>query len=503
MQASNRIIVNTLAQYIRTVANVLLSLYSVRLVFDLLGVEDYGIYALVAGVISMLSFFTNSLVSSTQRFLSVTQGRGNLDELKKVFSNSLLLHILIGFVVLLVLGALTPLLFNGFLNIPAERVNAAKVVYLIVLLMVYSSFLAAPYKALLVSRENIVYTSVIEMLDGVLKVVLVLFLYHIPYDKLIAYGWIMLAISLFSLFAFAVYGHRKYEECIRPRLSLFSRTYMVSLFKFTGWTTYSTLSIAIRNQGFAIVLNKLLGTAVNAAYGIGMQVCGMLSFINSSFNNAVAPQLMSSEGGGDRERMWRLAQVGSKFPFLLLAMIGIPAMFEMQTLLHLWLGNVPPYTVMFACTFLIMQMIDQMTSGLGLANKAIGNIGFYTVVTYTPKLLILPLGWFILHLGYDMEIVCALMIVIELVCTILRIPLLNRMEGFKPWRFVQDVFLRTMPPVVFCVMICTLVSLISASLKRMFFSFAFSIPVFGLAAYVFSLSPLEKGKIRSFLKKIR
>ena len=176
MQASNRIIINTLAQYIRTIVNMVLSLYSSRLVLEILGVEDYGVYSLVAGIVSMLSFLTNSLVGSTQRFLSVSQGKGDIRHLKEVFSNSLILHIVLGFLVAVVLGILTPFIFNGFLNIPVGRIEVAEKLYIMVILMVYASFIASPFRALLVSHENIVYTSIIDMLDGVLKVILVLVL---------------------------------------------------------------------------------------------------------------------------------------------------------------------------------------------------------------------------------------------------------------------------------------------------------------------------------------
>ncbi len=141
-------------------------------------------------------------------------------------------------------------------------------IYQQIILMVYVSFITAPYRALLVSRENIIYTSIIDVADGILKVILVLLLPYTSCDKLEIYGWIMFGITLFNLLAFGIYSHVKYEECIRPRLSLFNKGYIKELFKFTGWVTYSAVSISLRNQGLAIVLNKVLGTAINAAYGI-------------------------------------------------------------------------------------------------------------------------------------------------------------------------------------------------------------------------------------------
>lgn len=257
MQASNRIIANTLAQYIRTILNVLLSLYSARLVLDYLGVEDYGIYTLVAGVVSLLSFLTNSLISSTQRFLSYNQGKGDLENMKGVFSNSLLLHIILGLLIALVLESFTSFLFSGFLNIPVGREKVAEFIYQLVVVMVYISFMSAPYRALLTSRENIVYISVIDVTDGILKVVLVLLLPFLKMDNLMVYGCIMFFISCFNLLSFSIYAHLHYEECILPKLRYFSWDYVKRLFSFTGWVTYSALCITFRTQGLAIVLNKI------------------------------------------------------------------------------------------------------------------------------------------------------------------------------------------------------------------------------------------------------
>lgn len=507
MQASNRIIVNTLVQYTRTILNILLSLYSARIVLEYLGAEDYGIYALVAGVVSMLSFLTNSLISSTQRFLSFNQGKGNLENMKSVFSNSLLLHILLGLFIALALESLTPFLFSGFLNIPPGRENAARFIYQLVVVMVYISFMAAPYRALLTSRENIVYTSAIDVTDGVLKVIMVLMLPILHMDNLMVYGCIMSLISCFNLLSFSIYAHIHYEECILPKLRYFSWSYICKLFSFTGWVTYSALCITFRTQGLAIVLNKILSTTINAAYGIGGQVSGMVSFVSTSLNNAIAPQLIASEGRGERERMWMLAKIESKFSFLLLAMVGIPTIFEMDSLLQLWLKNVPQHTTLFARMFLMMQIIDMLTIGLDLANKAIGKIGFYTIITLTPKLLILPMGWIFLKLGFPVEAVCLLMITIETFCMLIRIPLLKRHQGFDAWDYIKEVFIKSMPLALISIISCFLICHFLDCKFRFFITFFISLSLGALFIYEFSLNKIERCKINKLIisikKKIR
>lgn len=495
MRASNRIIVNTIAQYIRTILNMLLSLISARLVLNILGVSDYGIYSLVAGVVSMLSFFTNSLVGSTQRFLSIHQGKGDISALKNVFSNSLLLHIVIGFGVMLILECLTPFLFGGFLNIPPDRIEAGAIIYQMVVVMVYISFVAAPYRALLISRENIVYTSIVDVCDGILKVALVVILIYLPGDKLIDYGWVMLGITCFNLLAFAAYSHIKYEECVRPRIRNFNRKFLKELGSFTGWVTYSSLCIALRNQGLAIVLNKLRSTAVNAAYGIGMQIVGMVSFVSASLGNAIAPQLIASKGADDIQKMWFLAEFQSKFSYLLLAMIGIPTMFVMQPLLELWLGNVPPYTMTFGCMFLAAQIIDMLTTGLATANKALGNIGKYTLITYTPKFLILPLGWYVLHCGAPMVLVAILFVVVEAFCMYLRIPLLKGADGFNATEFCRNVMLKSIPPTIVSLAACIALLYLPKFPASFLINYIVVIPLFLYVAYRCSLSEQERCKV--------
>lgn len=507
MKPSNRIIVNTLAQYLRTILNIILSLYSSRLVLNILGVDDYGIYALVAGVVSMLSFITNSLVGSTQRFLSVNQGKGNISELKKVFSNSVLLHIFLGGIVFIILEILTPILFNGFLNIPSGRVTAATIVYQQVVLMVYISFVASPYRALLVSRENIVYTSCIDVIDGVLKVVLVLMLPYINSDKLILYGWITLSINLFNFFAFSLYSHRMYEECVFPKLKYFTFSFLKNLFSYTGWVVYSTLCIALRTQGIAVVLNKFIGTQINAAYGLGSQISGMVSFISTSFANSISPQLMMAEGANDRSRMWFLAQLQSKYSFLLLSMISIPIIFEMDTLLHLWLGQeVPSYTKLFATMFILMQVVDMLTQGLATANRAIGNIAWYSILTYTPKLLILPIGYLLLVNKYSLVLFAVMCVIVEFLCMLLRIPLILKEKQFNPVIYIREVFVKSLFPVLASLVVCFFITNYITFWGRVIMTFSISIIVFIITAYFF-LGKLEREKVclmfNSFLNKIR
>lgn len=502
MRASNRIIVNTLAQYTRTIFNMVLSLYSTRLILEILGVEDYGLFTLVAGVVSFLNFITNALVSSTQRFLSVAQGRGDIAFLKNIFNTSLLLHICVSLLVIVVLELLVPLWFNGFLNIPNDRIFAAKVVYQQVLVMLVITFISSPYRALLVSHENIVYTSLVDMLDGVLKVVLVVLLSFIPYDKLILYGCAMLILRLANFFAYAIYDHVRYGECVFSLKNKFDKNYIRQLSSFTGWTMLGTFFTVFRNQGITIIINKTLGAAVNAAYGVGYQIAGMIGFVSSSLSAAIDPQLMKAEGSNNRDKMMYLAKFQSKFSYFLLSMFAIPCMFEVQSLLEIWLKEVPQYASIFAIMFLGSQMLDQLTMGLSAVNKAVGNIKVFTIVMGIPKFLELPLFWLIIYLGFPLFMAVLSYILMEFFTMFVRIPLLKQSCDLNVKEYIKYVFGKVFLPTMISVLVCFFCVHYFNFTWRFILTFICSIIVYTISIFTIGLELQEKKLLEDIFGKI-
>ena len=421
MNSSNKIIVNTVAQYTKTFINILLSLYSSRIILMILGESDFGIYSLIAGIVALLSFLTNSMVMSTQRFLSIGQGRGEEKELKNIFNNSLILHMFIGVVIVCIFVSITPLLFNGFLNIPVERKCASQILYFTIISVLFISFQTSPYKALLVSHENIIYTSIVDVIDGALKLLLVLLLPYISVDSLVTYGFMILGIQIFNFTAFSIYGYTHYKECVFVNFSRFNVKYMKNLAGFTGWVTLSSFFVIGRNQGFAIVINKLLATTANAAYGVANQLSGYLSFLSSSLTNSVAPQLMQAVGKKDMKRALFLTKFQSKMAFLLLGLFAIPLMFEMDSILTIWLKVYPKNAPLLAVMIVSSILIDQPTYGITTLFQAIGKLAFYSIVFYVPKFLVLPISYFILKNSGSLIYVALTYFSIETVCMMLRL----------------------------------------------------------------------------------
>lgn len=493
MNSSTRILVNTLAQYTRTIFNLVLSLYAVRLILAILGADDYGIYTLVAGVTSMLAFVTNALMSTTQRYMSFYRGHSDISEMKKVFSNSELVHLIFGVFTAVVLIALMPLLFNGLLNIPPERVHAARIVYAIVVLMLFTTFIAAPFRALLVAHENIIYTSVTDILDGVFRVGFILALPHIGCDHLIAYALIMLGVQIFNLLAFSIFCFCRYEECIFPRISLMSRAYLHSLASYAGWVMYGTGCTMGRTQGIAIVVNRFLSTAANAAYGIGLQVSAAISNVSTALLNATRPQIARAEGAGDRQRALTLSTRLCRYSFFLMSAVCVPCIFEMPCLLQLWLKDVPHYAVLFARMAVAASLADTLTLGLSAANEAIGNIRKYNLVIATMKLAALPLSILLMVLGMGPEAIVASFVGMEVLSAFVRIPFLRKNGGLDAGAFLHEMALRNLAPLVVCIAVCVFsTTLMSQSVWRLVLTSAGSIAAYFPAFWAIGLTPEEK-----------
>ena len=291
MDPTKRLVVNTFAQYTRAIINTFLSLYSTRLILGALGMSDYGIYSVVAGVVALLGFITNALVITTQRYISYHNGRGEEEFVSRLFSNSLFLHFIIGAVLGLILLALQPILFSDVLNIEADRIGVAKIIYLLTICMLFCTVMTAPFKAVLIAHENIVYISIVEVCDGFFRLFFAISLLHVRTDTLLLFGFMMLVIAIINFCAYSIYALVKFKEChFRGLFKDIDKSILRKFAGFAGWTTYGMGCVVSRTQGFAIILNHFFGTIINAAYGMANHVYASVAIISTSILNAMNPQ---------------------------------------------------------------------------------------------------------------------------------------------------------------------------------------------------------------------
>ena len=442
MNSNTRIIINTIAQYAKAVINICLSLYSTRLILEALSISDYGIYSVVGSVVAMLGFITNALVVTTQRYVSFYHGKGDISFVGKIFANSLMLHVVFGLVIGLFLILMKGWIFNGVLNIPPPRIDIAASIYSITIVTLFVTIITAPFKALFIARENIVFISAVEVCDGILKLVFAIALLHVNTDHLLTYGYMMCTIQILNLIAFAVYSSMRFEEChLRVRLADLSRDILLHLTGFAGWTIYSTGTIAARNQGTAITINHFAGTMANAAYGVAAQINAAVFFISSSIVNAMNPQIMKAEGEGNRKRVLKLANQESKYSTILLSIAAIPIITVLPEILSVWLKDVPAHSAMFCSFTLATCLVDQTTIGLNAVNRAQGKIGLYTLIMFTPKLFCLPIGWWLLSTGHSLRSIMWVIFIIEAFTAACRLPFLKATAGLDITDYLRHVLL--------------------------------------------------------------
>ncbi len=437
----NKILLNTIILYIKIVITISISFVSVPIVLRALGTEDYGVYMLVAGVISMLMFLNVSMTVATQRYLSVTIGTKNVNKVTDIFTCSIYLHLLIGLMIIVGFESTALFIFDGFLNINPIRIPAAKIIYQCLVVSTFFTIISVPYDAVLNAKENMLVFSLITILGSILRLSLAILLLYVSVDKLILYGVGYALVSIVEVLLKRVYVSYTYCEMKRLPLRSLDKKLFKEMLAFSGWNTFGAFAMACRNQGIAIVLNVFYGTIVNAAYGVANQVNGILASFAGSLQKAINPQLMQSEGADQRSRMLFLAETSTKMSVLIFATIAIPLILEMEIVLGWWLGEVPAHTVRFCQLVLVLNLIMQFTAGVMAAIQAVGNIKIYQITMGVVLFANIPIGYLILYFGGTAEMVLLAMCVVEIIALIIRVIFARRLVQLSIRLYMRNILL--------------------------------------------------------------
>lgn len=380
MSISNRVIKNTGFLYAKMGITMFISLYTTRLVLNALGASDFGVFNVVGGAIAMLGFLHAAMSVATQRFMSFYEGKGEKHKQKQIFNVSLVLHFFIAIALGFILLIAGYFFFNGVLNIAPDRVYAAKVVYGSLIISTIFTVMSVPYEAVLNAHENMLYYSIVGVLESFLKLGVAFAVVYYMGDKLEIYGVLMACIPLIVLTIMRVYCHKKYAECVIAPKKYWNPILMKEMRSFAGWNLFSTASGMISQYGMGIVLNMFFGTVLNAAQGIANQLSGQLMAFSNTMMKALNPVIAKSEGGGNRELMLKATLLGSKFSFMLLAFFVVPFMIEAPYILNLWLKEIPDWAIVFTILQLIRSLVEQLTIMLPRAISAQGDIKKFTMV---------------------------------------------------------------------------------------------------------------------------
>lgn len=449
MQTSTRVVFNTLVLYVKVVLSLAIALISVPLVLKTLGASDYGLYNLVAGVVAMLSFLNNSMTVSSQRYMSVAMGEKNEEKINLIYNTSFLLHLGLGLLIV-ILFEVIGLFAIERLNIPPDRMWCAKIIFQFLILSTFAKIVAVPFDALVNAREDMLPFSIIELIDSVLLLSVALTISYFPGDKLIFYGVCVASISVLTFFMKYGWCRYSYKDCKINLKAYRGKFHTKEMLGFTGWNLFGGLAMMGRNQGVAIVINLFLGTVVNAAYGVANQMNGALGHFSSTFQKAINPQLMQSEGMKDRNRLFRISFISSKFSVLALAFFAVPLLMEMEEVLFLWLkDDIPPFTMRLAQCIILLSIVYQYSVGIMSAIQATGKIRGYQITMGLILLVNVPIAYYILKSGYPVYYTTMAFIVLELISLCVRLFFAQQLMRMKIVDYFKKVIFPTSEIILF------------------------------------------------------
>lgn len=418
----------------------LVALYTSRVVLQALGVEDYGIYNVVAGVVTMFSMLSSTLATASQRFITYALGGNDAKNLKNVFSTCITLHIILGIIVIILLEIFGVWLLNSKLNIPPERLSVANWVFQFSILTFLVNVVSVPYNALIIAHEKMSAFAYISIIDGFLKLGIAFLIQWVAFDKLLLYTILYSVVAIIIRFIYSAYCTRNFVEAKHISLHI-DKSLFKEMFGFSTWNFIGVGSLVLRNQGIDILLNIFFGVTVNAAKGISNQVQGAVQQFVGNFTMSVNPQLTKSVAQKDYTRTGSLIIHGSRLAFFMMMLFAVPIIVYSKEILQLWLIDVPQYAESMVKLIMICLLSDIISLFIKNTLLAFGDIRNYQIIVGGIKLLALPLAYIILKCGGSPLTGIWVNIILEFVCLGFRLFLIKQKLNLNIFHFIFKVLL--------------------------------------------------------------
>jgi len=436
---NKRIAKNTILLYFRMLLTMAVTLYTSMVVLKTLGVDDFGIYNIVGGVVVLFSFLNNAMSTATQRFLNFEMGRGAEGNVNRMFSMSMTAHLSIALIVVILSETIGLWFLNTQLNIPADRMNAANWVYQFTILTFCIQIIRVPYNASIIAYEKMSFYAYIGIIEVVLKLIIVFLLLFFGWDKLKLYAVLTCGVAFVVLLLYKTYCNKAFATC---RYNFFwDKALYKKLMSFSGWSMFGSVANVGAQQGLNILLNIFFGVAINAAMGIANQVSSAVFGFVSNFQTAFNPQIVKSYAMNDKEYFMNLIFQSSKFSYYLLLLLSIPLLICTDFILQVWLHNVPEYTASFCRLIILFLLVDAISAPLWMSVQATGDIRNYQILIGSLILLNFPLAYLALKLGYPPESVLIVRVLINLLTYAVRIFYLRSKINLPSGKYIRDVVL--------------------------------------------------------------
>lgn len=436
---NKRIAQNTLLLYIRMLFLMVVSLYTSRVVLNTLGIEDFGIYNVVGGIVAMFNVLSGSLSAAISRFITYELGKGNQNNLNKIFSSAVTIQLGLSGIIILLAETLGIWFLNVKMNIPETRMEAANWVFQFSILTFVISLISVPYNASIIAHEKMSAFAYISILEAIGKLSIAYLIVISPIDKLIFYAILMCGVALIIRFTYRNYCKRHFSECTYH--FVWDRQLLKQMFGFAGWNFIGASSAVLRDQGGNIVINLFCGPTVNAARGIAFQVNNAVNQFVVNFMTALNPQITKSYASGDKKYMMTLIFQGARLSFYMLFLLSLPILLNTHYILEAWLKTIPEHVVLFVQLVLTFALSESISQPLITAMLATGKIRNYQIIVGGLQMMNLPISYLFLRLGFFPESVIIVAICISQCCLVARLILLRGMIGISIRNYLQKVYL--------------------------------------------------------------
>lgn len=498
---NKRIARNTLFLYVRMLLVFFVNLFVVRIVLDSLGAEEYGLYNVVAGIVTVFSFLTSMMSSASLRFFSFELGRNDKLRLNQFFNVTCWCYVLLALIVVVLAESLGLWFLQTKLSVPVGRESAVVLVYHLSIISFVSSILAIPFNSIIIAHECMDLYAYVGLLEVLFKLLIAFFVRFFDGDRFILYGFLLSFSSVLVSSFYICYVVIRFSEC-RIRL-YWDKKYFKEIFSYSIWSLFGTISGICRDQGINILLNIFFGSVVNAARAIAFQVQSAINGFVVNFYKAVQPQITKYYASGKRQEMTLLIYRSSRFSFYLISFFAIPIFFEARYILLLWLKIIPDNTVFFVQLIMIISVIESLSHPLQTAISSTGKIKNYQIVTGFIYFLNLPISFLFLKFGFKPEVTMIIAIFLSILAHIIRIVFVNKLILMPVIDYIKNVVVQIFcvfvlscfcPLLVTCLLPFGIVRFLTTTLLSAFFSL--------LIVWFVGINKNERRSIELNLKKI-
>lgn len=499
IENNRRVAKNTLYLYIRMFLMMAISFYTSRVILEQLGIVDFGVYNLVGGVVSLMSFLNSSMAGATSRFLTYDLGKKDIEHLKKTFSSALQIHLAIAIVIFFIGESVGVWFINSQLNIPVLRIKAANIVFQMSLLTSVVTIIQVPYSASLIAHEKMDVYALIEILNACLKLIAVYILLIVNYDKLIFYSILLFFVSVLILLLYRTYCINKFCECHLKKGVI--KDVVKPMLSFSGWDLYGNGCVVARQQGTNILLNSFFGVTINAASGVATQVSSAVSLFISNITMSIRPQLIKYYAANNIVGMQKMLSLAIIICIILLQIVMVPVYLNIHTIMHFWLKDVPQYAIEFTKLMLLANAISTANTLFNAIIHATGNIKRLSIIEGTLFLSTLFFTYISLNIVKEPTLAYLIWTIIMAMALIVSMIISKKnIVGLSFKSFFMDVRFPVLATICNILLISILNSFFDEGIHRLLIISVINVITLSFFLYLVWIIPCFKGDIKIMLK---